>query len=65
MRQLLVLIFAIAICLFSSCDSKPTSPHAVIETNMGTMKLKLYEATAPGHTNNFIKLANELPLIHI
>lgn len=58
MRQLLVLIFAIVICLFSSCDSTPSGPHAIIETNMGTMKIKLYESV-PGHTNNFIKIANE------
>ena len=58
MRQLLVLTFAIAIGLFSSCDSTPTSPHAIIETNMGTMKIKLYQSVS-GHTNNFIKLADE------
>jgi peptidyl-prolyl cis-trans isomerase B (cyclophilin B) len=43
--------------LFSSCNNDGFT-YAEIETDFGTMKVKLYNST-PKHRNNFIKLANE------
>ncbi len=40
-----------------SCNRDPYT-YAMIETNMGNMKVKLYNET-PRHRDNFIKLANE------
>ncbi len=56
MKKLSLLFFIVAFLMFFSCGK--SSPYALIETDMGTIKVKLYEST-PGHTNNFIKLAKE------
>lgn len=56
MKRISLLLFVAAILMFSSCGK--TSPYALVETDMGTIKIKLYESV-PGHTNNFIKLAKE------
>lgn len=56
MKRLSLLLFVAAFLMLSSCGK--TSPYALIETDMGTIKIKLYESV-PGHTNNFIKLAKE------
>ena len=56
MKRLSLLLFVAAFLMLSSCAK--TSPYALIETDMGTIKIKLYESV-PGHTNNFIKLAKE------
>jgi peptidyl-prolyl cis-trans isomerase B (cyclophilin B) len=42
-------------------DSMSASPDpiAVIETTYGTIEIKLFPDVAPGHVNNFIRLANE------
>ncbi|MCD4740075.1 peptidylprolyl isomerase [archaeon] len=37
----------------------PPNRYAVIETNMGTMKIELYEQRAPITTKNFIDLTNK------
>lgn len=42
--------------MLSAC--KETSPHALIKTDLGDIKIKLFEST-PRHTENFIKLAKE------
>ncbi len=39
--------------------SMPPNRYAVIETNMGTMKIELYEQRAPITTKNFIDLTNK------
>ncbi|MCK5030475.1 MAG: peptidylprolyl isomerase, partial [Thermoplasmatales archaeon] len=36
-----------------------SNPFAIIETNMGTMKLELYKDKVPTTVENFIKLAND------
>lgn len=41
---------------FMTCNAK--EPVVVIETEYGTMKVKLYDGT-PKHRDNFLKLANE------
>lgn len=42
-------------------DSMSASPDsiAVIETTYGTIEIKLFPDVAPGHVDNFIRLANE------
>ena len=53
------LLFALTIVMlgFTSCDQDPHT-YAEIETDFGTMKIKLYNST-PIHRDNFIKLAKE------
>lgn len=46
----------ILVCILS-CNSDPYT-YAMIETDMGNMKVKLYNST-PIHRDNFIKLAKE------
>lgn len=41
----------------SSCENDPNT-YALVETDFGNMKIKLYDST-PKHKENFIKLANE------
>lgn len=43
--------------LLTSCDTDPNT-YALIETDMGDIKVMLYPET-PRHTENFVKLANE------
>ncbi len=53
-----ILLFGVLILLlFSGCNNDPHT-YATIETEMGTIKVKLYNTT-PQHRDNFIKLANE------
>lgn len=51
------LILSVFALLFSACK-KDGFTYAEIETDFGTMKVKLYNST-PKHRDNFIKLANE------
>lgn len=57
-----ILKFSLAIGLFAlyiACGSSGEKVrHALIETEMGNMKLELYNST-PGHRDNFIKLVND------
>lgn len=71
MKKILAIIAALI--LFAGCtttqteqDSQPLTEktmqpnrHAVIETNMGTMELELFEDKAPITTKNFIDLAEK------
>ncbi len=52
-----ILILSFCGLLFSACN-KDGFTYAEIETEFGTMKVKLYNST-PKHRDNFIKLANE------
>jgi len=52
---LVALVFILSI---GACDTPEKFTYAVVETEMGNMKLKLYNDT-PRHRDNFIKLANE------
>ena len=60
MKKIAVLLlgFLIASSL-SGCTGKEKNPVAVIKTNMGTMKVELYEDKMPTTTKNFVKLAND------
>lgn len=52
-----LLLLSVCVLLFSSCNNDGFT-YAEIETDFGTMKVKLYNST-PKHRDNFIKLANE------
>jgi len=56
-RLFFILIIAFGIS-FSGCNTGDSYTYAIIETDYGEMKLKLYNDT-PRHRDNFIKLANE------
>ena len=43
----------------SDSTSASSNPIAVIETTYGTIEIKLFPDVAPGHVDNFIRLANE------
>ena len=53
----LFLILSLFALTFSACN-KDENTYAEIETDYGTIKVKLYNTT-PKHRDNFIKLANE------
>ncbi len=55
-QRLLLLFFTITI--LSTCQMDDGFTYAIIETNFGDVKVKLYNST-PQHRDNFIKLANE------
>ncbi|MEL7020415.1 MAG: peptidylprolyl isomerase [Bacteroidota bacterium] len=55
-KNIFSLLVAILLCCVA-CEQDSTT-YAIIETEMGTMKVKLYDHT-PKHRDNFIKLANE------
>ncbi len=57
MNRLLLLIALVGSLIFTSCGGEKYT-YAEIETDMGTMKVKLYNST-PQHRDNFIKLASE------
>ncbi len=52
-----ILMLSFCALIFSACNNDPYT-YAEIETDFGTMKVKLYNST-PKHRDNFIKLANE------
>ena len=58
MKRLSVLFFSVIILAMLGCGGGDDATYAMIETNMGNMKVKLYNST-PKHRDNFIKLANE------
>jgi len=58
MKRLSILFFSVIIFAMLSCGGGDDSTYAMIETNMGNMKVKLYNST-PQHRDNFIKLAND------
>ncbi len=58
MRKLIGLLFIVCLIAFSSCGGGDPYTYANIETDFGTMKVRLFNST-PQHRDNFIKLANE------
>ena len=55
--RILLLSFFLGLLMLTSCGGDDYT-YAEIETDFGTMKVKLYNTT-PQHRDNFIKLANE------
>jgi len=55
----LTLAFIFSIVLFAGISNAQTSTVAVMETTMGTIKIKLYTDKAPITTQNFIDLVNK------
>ena len=53
----ILFLLAVVFCL-SACEQGEKFTYAEVETDFGTMKLKLYNST-PKHRDNFIKLAKE------
>jgi peptidyl-prolyl cis-trans isomerase B (cyclophilin B) len=49
---------ALLLLILSSCQPKDPYTYAMISTDFGDMKVKLYNST-PLHRDNFIKLAND------
>jgi len=58
MKRIILLFFIGTLLMLSACN-KETSPHAIIKTDMGDIKIKLFEKKAPRHTENFVKLAKK------
>lgn len=58
---ILIVVVIAAIYFYPAKDNNATGGNrfAVIDTNMGTIKIELYEDKMPITTANFIKLANE------
>ena len=56
MKQLILPFFIGMLFMLSSC--KETSPYAIIKTDLGDIKVKLFEST-PRHTENFITLGKK------
>ena len=56
MKRLILPFFIGAALMLFSCGK--TSPHAIIETDFGEIKIKLFEST-PRHTDHFVQLAKE------
>lgn len=52
---ILLAVFALSL---SSCGESSTDTIAIIETDFGNIKVKLYDST-PKHKENFVKLAND------
>jgi len=58
MKTIRNLFFLAVIVVLSSCGGGDGFKYVQVETEMGTMKFKLYNST-PQHRDNFVKLANE------
>lgn len=58
MKTTLQLVFAAAIIMLIAACQGDGKTYAMIETDLGNMKVELYNST-PIHKENFIKLANE------
>ena len=58
MKKILLLCLVASAFMFSSCDQGNNDTYAIVSTNQGDMKIKLYNHT-PKHRDNFIKLASE------
>lgn len=56
MKAHIAILLLTTVLFFSSCGEKST--YALIQTDFGDMKVKLYNST-PLHRDNFIKLVNE------
>ncbi|MGI2335130.1 MAG: peptidylprolyl isomerase [Dehalogenimonas sp.] len=49
----------LAILAAAGCDTTPKQQYAVIETNLGTIKIELFADDAPNTVQNFIDLAED------
>lgn len=58
MNRIFTLLFFVCMMCCMACNTGEKFTYAEVETDFGTMKLKLYNDT-PLHRDNFIKLANE------
>ena len=58
MKNIYGLFLIIVLAFASGCDTGDGHTYALVETEFGNMKLRLFNGT-PQHRDNFIKLANE------
>jgi cyclophilin family peptidyl-prolyl cis-trans isomerase len=56
---LIIILLIVLVGGFFMIQSLDSGTIAIIETNYGNIKLKLYDEKTPITTNNFIKLSNE------
>ncbi len=57
-RNILLSIITLIVITFSSCSPKSAGTIVLVQTDLGDIKIKLYDET-PQHRDNFIKLAKE------
>ncbi len=51
--------FLLVVLLFGCTGGQTMNRHAIIETNLGTIEIELFEDKAPKTTANFISLAEK------
>ena len=56
MKRIILPFFIGVLFMLFSCGGEK-SPHAIIKTDLGDIKVKLFEKNAPRHTEQFITLA--------
>lgn len=60
MKKILLMILLVSVLfVLTSCSKSGSNRTAVIETNLGTMEIELFEKRAPTTTQNFITLAKK------
>src|SRR3989344_4851279 len=57
MKNLFLLLIVLVSVL--GCTGEPMNKHAIIETNLGTIEIELFQDKAPLTTKNFIDLVNK------
>ena len=57
MKKLFLLLIVLVSVL--GCTGEPMNKHAIIETNLGTIEIELFQDKAPLTTKNFIDLVNK------
>ena len=57
-KNILLSIITLIVITFSSCSPKSAGTIVLVQTDLGDIKIKLYDET-PQHRDNFIKLAKE------
>ncbi len=58
-RGLFTALLLTTFSLISFAHAAYGNPKVIIETKFGNMELQLYQDTAPGHVDNFIKLVKQ------
>lgn len=58
-KTFLLMLPLLAILAAAGCDTTPKQQYAVIETNLGTIKIEFFADDAPNTVQNFIDLAED------
>ncbi|MDV2989526.1 MAG: peptidylprolyl isomerase [Dehalogenimonas sp.] len=59
LKTFLLVLPILAILTAAGCSSTPKQQYAVIETNLGTIKIEFFTEDAPNTVQNFIDLAED------